>query len=349
MMQNKSKILMVGPDINSQGGISSVIKMYKDYGLNISTLASYKDGNALAKLFVYGLFLVKYIVTLAVDKNVKLVHLHTASRGSFIRKSIAFKLAKLFHKKVIIHIHGAEFELFYNESPKFIKEIITKTLNDADLVIVLSKQWKDTIARISTSDKIKVLYNPTVIKVYSRIHSESTKAVFMGRLGKRKGIYDVIESAKLIKNPNVEINLYGDGEIEKFDKLISDSDLHDKIKLPGWVSGEKKDEVLQNSDIFILPSYNEGLPMSILEAMAVGLPIISTPVGGIPEAVEDGVNGFLIQAGDYNALAEKIDLLASNQSLRVQMGQRGYNLAKEKFDIKIIIKQLQDIYDELLG
>ena len=88
--------------------------------------------------------------------------------------------------------------------------------------------------------------------------------------------------------------------------------------------------------------------MSILEAMAVGLPIISTPVGGTPEAVEEGVNGFLIEAGDCDALAQRIDLLASNAPLREQMGHQSHRLAKEKFDIKIIIKQLQDIYDEML-
>jgi len=82
--------------------------------------------------------------------------------------------------------------------------------------------------------------------------------------------------------------------------------------------------------------------------MAYGLPIISTPVGGIPEAVEDGTNGFLIQPGDYKALAEKIDLMANDEPLREQMGQQSYKLAKEKFDIRIIIKQLQDIYDKML-
>ncbi|OGH95159.1 MAG: hypothetical protein A2039_09710 [Candidatus Melainabacteria bacterium GWA2_34_9] len=88
--------------------------------------------------------------------------------------------------------------------------------------------------------------------------------------------------------------------------------------------------------------------MSILEAMSSGLPIISTPVGGTPEAVEDGVNGFLIQPGDYKALAEKIDLLASNKELREQMGQESFRIAKEKFDINIIINQLKELYEEVL-
>jgi len=104
----------------------------------------------------------------------------------------------------------------------------------------------------------------------------------------------------------------------------------------------------KNADIYILPSYNEGLPMSILEAMTYCLPIISTPVGGIPEAVHDGVNGYLINPGDCKALAEKIELLATDKPLREQMGLASYKLVQEKFDINVIIKQLKEIYQDVL-
>jgi len=347
-MNNKSKILMVAPDINSQGGISSVVKLYKNYGLDFINLPSYKNGNIFIQFLFYLSFIFKYIFSLSTKKNIELIHIHTASRGSFLRKYITFKIAKVFRKKIVFHIHGAEFELFYNESQNCIKKEITKALNASDLIIVLSNEWKKTISEISTNNNIKVLYNPTVIKEIAHVESESINVLFMGRLGKRKGIYDIIEAAKLLKNPNIEINLYGDGNLEEFEKLIVDKNLQEKIKIRGWISGVEKDEVLKNSDIFLLPSYNEGLPMSILEAMAFGLPTISTPVGGIPEAVEDGVNGFIVQPGDYVTLAEKIDLLANDKPLREQMGQEGYKMAKEKFDINIIINKLQDIYDELL-
>jgi len=191
-------------------------------------------------------------------------------------------------------------------------------------------------------------HNPTVIKELNYNNSELVKILFLGRLGKRKGIYDLIDAAKHLKSRNIEIDLFGDGNLEEFKKLIEDNNLQEKVKIMGWISGEKKDEVLRNSDIFILPSYSEGLPMSILEAMAVGLPVISTPVGGIPEAVEDGINGFLVKAGDCVELTKKIDLLADDRALREEMGEQGYRIAKEKFDIKIIIKNLQEIYDELL-
>jgi len=146
-MGNKSKVLMIGPDISSQGGISSVIKLYKNNGLNVNNLSSYKDGNIFIKLSFYFIFLIKYFFILTFDKNIKIVHIHTASRGSFLRKSLALKIAKLFAKKVILHIHGAEFSMFYDESSDRIKKTITNTLNESDLILVLSNQWKNTTLR----------------------------------------------------------------------------------------------------------------------------------------------------------------------------------------------------------
>lgn len=344
------KILMIGPDINFQGGISSVISLYNKnnlYNNQIIYLASYQGKDGLFRITFYLSFLIKYIFHLTTNKNIKLIHIHTASRGSFLRKSFVFTIAKLFGKKTIIHIHGAEFDIFYNNSPAFIKKIITKTLNAGDLIIVLSKQWKEKISEISSNPNIKVLYNPTIIKELNQTNSDKVKFLFMGRLGKRKGTYDIIDAAKYV-NSNIEINLYGDGNIEEFEKLIQDNNLQEKIKIKGWISGNEKEEVFKNSNILLLPSYSEGLPMSILEAMAYGLPIISTPVGGIPEAVVDNVNGFLIQPGDCKALAEKIDILATDNQLREKMGEESYRMAQEKFDIKVIAEQLGEFYDSLL-
>lgn len=350
-MKNNFKVLIIGPNMNDPGGICSVINIYNKHYLlenNIIYLASHKQANIFLQLFFFSIFILKYIFHLLINKNVKIIHIHISSKGSFFRKALILFIAKVFNKKAILHIHGSEFDLFYLNAPDFIKKIITNTLNNSDLIIVLSKQWEEKISKISSNPHIKVLYNPTVIKELQNSHSGNVNILFMGRLGKRKGTYDIIEAAKHIESDNVTINMYGDGNVEEFKKLVIDNDLQDTIKINGWISGDEKKEVFKNSNILILPSYNEGLPISILEAMAYGMPVISTPVGGIPEAVENGFNGFLIQPGDYKALAEKIDILANDSKLREKMGLESYKIAKERFDIKVIAKQLEDIYDNLL-
>lgn len=345
-MTNKSKIIMIGT--TSQGGICSVIKLYKEYGLETLNLCTHKDGNIFFNLIVYCSFLIKYIFILLTNKDVKIIHIHASSKGSFIRKSIALYIAKFFHKKVIFNIHPIHFVQFYENTNNYIKGMVRDVLNKSDLILVLSDKIRIKISEICQNENIKVLYNPVVIKEIVQNNNENINILFLGKLCKAKGVYDVIEAGKYIQNNNVTINLYGDGNLEEFEKLIVENNLQKKIEIKGWISGNKKDEAFRNSDIYILPSYSEGLPMSILEAMAIGLPIISTPVGGTPDAVEEGANGFLIQPGDYKALAEKIDLLAGDKKLREKMGAESYRIAKEKFDINVIIKQLQEIYEELL-
>ncbi len=346
----KPKILIIGP--KAQGGISSVINLYKDFGLinnnKVGFLASYKCNNAFLRLLVFGLFLIEYIWILLTNNELRVIHIHSASEGSFYRKYFVFKFAKLFGKKVIYHIHCPGFCEIYKESPNFIKKRIEEVLNNSDLIIVLAEYWKNEISKICSNNNIKILFNPCIIKDFIKINTGEFNVLFMGRIGKRKGVYDIIKGAKLIINPNIEINLYGDGDLKEFENLINENNLQNKVKLKGWISGNIKDEAYRSADIYILPSFEEGLPMSILEALTYGLPIICTSVGGIPEAVEEGINGFLIQPGDYKALAEKINLIADNKELREKMGQESLRIAKEKFDVNVIIKQLKDIYDELI-
>lgn len=351
-MNTKPKILMIGSDTSVTGGMSRVIELYDEYKIfddYAEFLPSHKRGSVFFRIYFFLKFLTNYISKLITQNSIKIIHVHSSYKGSFFRKSIILTIARIFKKKTIFHLHGSEFLVFYGYLPNILKKFVQYTLGNTDLILVLSEQWDETISKISAKNNIKVLYNPTVIKEFNKIPSEKINILSMGILCKRKGTYDTIEAAKLIKNPNVVINLYGDGDLDEFKKLIAENNLENRVKIKGWISGEQKDAAFAQSDIYILPSYNEGLPMSILEAMAAKLPVISTPIGGIPETIENGVNGFLIQPGDYNALAEKIDLLANDKQLREKMGQEGYRIAKEKFDINIIIKQLHEIYDKLLN
>ena len=330
------KILIVSPEMHEQGGIASVIKTYFDNNLedgNITYLSSYKTKNPLGEFII---FWFKFLKNLLFDKNTEIVHIHTSSRGSFLRKSMVMNVAKFFKKKTILHLHGSEFKVFYDKSPQIIKNFIKNTFDKTDCIIVLSKQWQDIIAQYTDNKNIQIVYNP--IKIHEQNNLEKPIFLFMGRLGKRKGVFDIFEAAKNVNNEAV-IDLYGDGEIDK-------TTAPENVKIHTWVSGKEKEEIFKNAGTLLLPSYNEGLPISILEAMSYGMPVISTPVGGIVEAVENNVNGFIIKCGDTNGLAEKINALC-DKDLRKKMGQESYKIVKEKFDVEIIKQKLKEIYDEL--
>lgn len=344
-----AEVLMVGPKRASKGGINSVINTYMRSSLcknnKIRFLGTY-DARGLHFTIISYARAILILPWILMRPSLKVVHIHTASRGSFLRKSIIVHIARLFNKKVILHIHSGEFLKFYNRVDKLRKAYIRYTLRKS-LVIALAKSWKKNIMEIlGNKGDVRILYNP--IETREINNTGKTKDIlFLGLLREKKGVFDLIEAVKKLDDLDFRLLLGGTGDSERVKKEIKGTPSENKVKLLGWVAGEKKRKTMRGSCIYVLPSYFEGLPISVLEAMSYGIPVISTPVGGIPEAVEDGKSGFLIQPGDTKALAEKISYLIRNPRIREKMGKEGHRIAKERFDIKKIAGQLQEIYDSL--
>ncbi|MCF6235456.1 MAG: glycosyltransferase family 4 protein [Gammaproteobacteria bacterium] len=352
----KLKIVMLGAHPDATGGISTVVSNWIESGIKslvdfdyISTLNENAPGHQALKLHqaikAYFHFVIRCF------KPIDIVHIHLSSYISFYRKLIFFTTAKFKQSKVIIHLHGSEFKVFYNSGNKLQKKLISWMFDNCDAIIVLSEEWKRFINKITTNKKIVIIYNgASTNKFRGKIdNGEYIVISFMGRLGKRKGIYDLLEAFKQLTTeyPNAKLLLGGDGEIEKVDDFIKKNNLENSVQLLGWISGERKIEVFRKTDIHVLPSYNEGLPGSILEAMAAGAPIISTPIGGIPEAVIEGKNGYLINPGDILGLKGALEKLCSDKALRERMGKESLALIDNKFNIKTIVNKVFLLYTEL--
>lgn len=349
----------------SKGGVSSVIRLYREAGLleSVRFMASYRDGSTIQKCVHYADFLVKYVGALLTLPGLRLVHVHTASYGSFARKSLVILLARGMGKKVVIHMHGAGFAVFYDKMPPALRWVTRRVLHASDVLIALSSQWQEDLYRICQHPDIRVLYNPTILQrpVFEDEVEEKRVALsegegqalvnflFMGRLGQRKGVYDIIQSARKLRADNIKIHLYGDGELENVKQEVLAAGVSDKVAVHGWIDGNRKDETFRQANVLLLPSYHEGLPISVLEALAYGLPVLATDVGGIAEAVKDGVNGYLIEPGACDALAERMEQLAASPALRLEMGKSGHQMAASKFDLSVIVRKLEGLYAELIG
>ena len=217
-------------------------------------------------------------------------------------------LSKLLGRKVILHIHGGGFKDFYKTNPR----IIRKILEIADCLIVLSGSWKKFFESITKKPLICVVPNPVVLPsnedLDRREHSPLLRLLFLGLLDQQKGIYDLLQVLADHKEEfegRVLLNVGGNGDVAIFENTVKKMGLEKLVIFHGWVSGDKKKELLLNSDVFILPSYVEGLPMAILEAMTYGLVIVSTTVGAIPEVISQDY-GYLIAPGDQEALLDSL-------------------------------------------
>jgi glycosyltransferase involved in cell wall biosynthesis len=166
----------------------------------------------------------------------------------------------------------------------------------------------------------------------------------------RKGIFDLLEAIKIVSrnNKKVRLILCGEGKIEDVRKYILKLGIQDYVLTPGWVNGEQKKEILSNGYIFVLPSYIEAFPMSLLEAMAEGLPIITTSVGGVNDIIDDSIEGFVIQPGDIEMLVKKIELLLKEESLWIKMSNAALDKVSSKFSQEKTLYQLNTIYLTLI-
>lgn len=344
-----SSVLSIGCKfIPPKGGIAQVMYNYKEFIFeDFKFICNSGDGCKIYKIykFIAGLFqLIYYLFS---DRKIKIVHIHTASYNSFYRSSYYIKVAKFFNKKVILHIHGGGFKEFHKTNPKKISSI----LNLCDRIITLSKSWKTFFERITNNIQIDIVENlvspPNLekCKINNKVH-----LLFLGLICNDKGIFDLIEvihqNENFLKNKMI-LHIGGNGDIKKLETLINKYQLNDWVIYEGWVSGDNKNKLLQKSDIFILPSYIEGLPMSIIEAMTYGKPIISTNVGGIPELIENGINGILFNPGDKLMMKHAITELIDNANKRINMGKESLKKSLPYLPDQVESK-LNNIYLSLL-
>ena len=172
----------------------------------------------------------------------------------------------------------------------------------------------------------------------------------MGILIERKGVADLLKAVNKIaldkKVNNMRLVIAGTGkEEEKLKQMSKDLDIDQYITFAGWTSGEKKCELLRNCQLLVLPSYNEGLPIAILEALSYGMPVVATDVGDISSAVKDNKNGYLIQPGDYSQLAIALEKIASSRELYIKMSDASRDIAEKAFNEKVYFKQLKVCYE----
>lgn len=348
----KKNIVMIGTRFETMGGISSVVNVYRDAGFfdrhSIVYLSSHGDGGKVLK---FRLLLIAFfrLLFFLMRMNVAVVHLHMSSRASFWRKSVYFVLSKFFRVPVIVHLHGGEFAVFYEkESGLLARRFIRWVYDHSDAVIVLSDTWKKWVASISENKNIFAIYNPIVLPKEIPNPSDRKKGsvLFLGRLGKLKGTYDLVHALSQI-NSDWSATLSGDGDIDQIARLSAELGVSDRVSLTGWIRGNQKVELLRQAQVYVLPSYNEGLPMSLLEAMGYGLPVITTPVGGIPEAVTEGVNGYLVKPGDVGAIREKLAYLITNPEVAGAMGKEARTKVESCFSVEKILPQLEAVYRHL--
>lgn len=352
-MAREISVMMCGPSLRSKGGIAaaaSTLLMQEPLGrMGVGYIATWTDGPMYERVVT---FLGSVLRLAKWAKPGRVVHLHMASRGSFLRKATIQTLVRAKGARTIIHLHGAQFHTFAESAPDFLKRAIRRAFRRADVVIVLSESWRERVAAFSGRTDAVVVPNPVDIPRTSAAFKDPRRVVFVGRLGRRKGVYDLLDAIRTLQESgrdDVRWVLAGDGDVSQCRRVARTLPYPDRVEIPGWVSGSDVEELLRESWVFCLPSYDEGLPVALLQAMAAGLACVVTPVGGIPEYVEDRVNGVMVPVGDARSLAAALDELLCSEAACVKLGQAARASVESRCSASIVAANIVGIYNNLLG
>ncbi len=352
-MKDRINVLMLGPDRGVHGGISAVVNGFYDAGLdknvNLKYIGTMKEGSRIKKLFVAGCAYLRFLLSLS---GADVVHVHFSSDTSFLRKSYFIRTAHRFGKKIVLHQHGGDFKTFYGKelSDKG-RRRVKQTLEMGDVMLVLTKSWKEFFSEIAPSQNILVFPNGVRTQgvSFSGEHKDYNKILFLGRICRDKGVGELLDAVSSIHDKNKDVKLYIGGiyEEEEFRERIENS--KEFVEYVGWVSGEDKEKLLNECGILALPSYFEGFGIVVIEAMVKGSAVVASNVGGIPDIIDDKIDGYLVPPRDAGALEAALSSLINDNENAKLLGENGRKKVLERYSVEKNIENLQKIYDELCG
>jgi glycosyltransferase involved in cell wall biosynthesis len=291
--------------------------------------------------FILSVFKTIFICIRILFDSHKIYHLHTAKRGSILRKFFISIFIRIKGKKYIVHLHAGQSKELILKS-KLERKFAKNLLRSSNAIICITKDMENFLAEnMQIKDNVFVVPNfcETISEkpVDLTHHREPVKIVYCGTFVKNKGIFDLVEAFEKAKfECPVILDLFGNGVVPKIEKR--------NINVRGWVEHEEYLKLLPNYDFLALPSKYETFGLAYVEAMGFGLPVIGTFGPAIPEIVKNNETGLLVEFGNIEQLAMALEKLANNLKLRIELGKNAWADVKNRFSPQIVLKKLEEIY-----
>ncbi|HYS05958.1 MAG TPA: glycosyltransferase family 4 protein [Candidatus Dormibacteraeota bacterium] len=368
-------VLVIAPDLRARGGISAVMRVLSSGGLfdarrgphpracvpsvdarepketfEVRHFASARDGS-LAGKFLFSLYRLAIFAVTRLSRP-SLVHVHTSTGVSFLRKSAYVWLASLKGARILLHIHPGEFWDQLESAGVLRRRAVMSALRRSDGIVVLTEVIARKARSVTTGVEISVLPNAVNLKelaIHPRPAREEALIAFLGWYVKSKGAFDLLEALVTvhIRCPEMRAVFGGWKGSSTLKNRVRTLGLADVVDIQGWLGRDEVTSLLSRCTVFVLPSYTEGVPMVILEAMGCGAPIVTCPVGGIPDVAIEGRNAVYVRPGDIQALAETLLHILNDEKARTEMSRANLMDAR-RYDVTVVIKELRGRYEKYL-
>jgi glycosyltransferase involved in cell wall biosynthesis len=279
------------------------------------------------------------------------VHLNLAERGSVYRKAALLAATKLAGGRALLHLHAAQIVQFHASMGPGGKMLLRWMFRSADHCVVLGEVWRRWVA--GTFDirpgRISVVYNgvpATAAKPRTEPADGKFRLLFVGNLLERKGVKDLLHAvaAPSLRAQDIVLTMAGGGPVDQYRAMARQLGIADRVSFTGWVSQDEARSLMVNADALILPAYDEGLPLVILEALASATPVICTPVGSIPEVLADGETALFVTPGDQAGIAAVIAMLIDQPALGRTIAASGSALYQRLFTMEAFARSVGSLY-----
>lgn len=356
-------VLIIGPSPDEIGGMSAVIQQTLDLDLSeryrTQLLPITLCGNpAEGFLRRCGRHIEQLIrLRAAINETASpLVHIHTCSGWSFYRSMVDLLVVQYLGSRGVLHIHGAKFDEFFESAPHWRRRIISWSLRRADRVVALSSGWKEKLRRMAPHAPVTVIENAVDIPRANTVldANRDCRFLLLARMDEWKGIDDLLVACTLLRgrNSHFKLTLAGPpgtaGDMASLNRRIRNHGLESVVRYVGSVEGTQKSELLESSDVYVQPSHHEGMPIAVLEALAYGLPVIATNVGGLPEMLSGSAAGVLTPPRNPRQLAGVMFDIATDPVRRARMAEAAHELAVARFGAGRLRNDILRLYDGVL-
>lgn len=312
-------------------------------------------GNALYSFFILATALAK-LAQGRFDGNLSGVHVNMAERLSLFRKSAVVVMCRALGIPVVLHVHAAQLPHFYRRLPGLLQRTTRWVFSLTAVCVVLGEEAQRFITEelMVPRHRVEVIINGVPEPSHQRrvvAESPIQRIFFLGNLLERKGVSDLLQALSLpgFNAMRLEVTLSGGGDITAYQVKARQLGIANFVRFTGWADQQQVAQLMAQADVLVLPSYDEGLPLVILEALANSVAVVCTPVGEIPTILSDGVNACFVQPGDVSGIAHALQRVLNEPLLRQTLEQNGRRLYEEKFSFAQFFTSVARLHQSHFG